>query len=108
MLTVWPKLYSCKPVTPMADRIEALGIDLVGRLSSRARRTRSACVVALGKIIIRPRGIMHKERSEREGAPYPKGSPTTKKAISSLSALAKISSLEDSTISRSARMTWRP
>lgn len=34
--------------------------------------------------------------------PYPKGSPTTKKATSSLSALARIASLSVSTMSRSA------
>ena len=39
---------------------------------------------------------------------YPKGSPTTKKATSELSAPASMSSLADSTISRSATMIGRP
>jgi hypothetical protein len=39
---------------------------------------------------------------------YPNGSPTTRKAISFVSALARMESLLDSTISRSARMTGRP
>lgn len=43
-----------------------------------------------------------------KGDPYPKGSPTTRKATSCLAASARISSLEDSTISRSASMRGRP
>ena len=39
---------------------------------------------------------------------YPKGSPTTKNAIVTSFAPLRISSLEDSTISRSAMMTGRP
>lgn len=39
---------------------------------------------------------------------YPRGSPTTRNAISTVSAPARISSLEDSTISLSAMMTSRP
>jgi len=39
---------------------------------------------------------------------YPKGSPTTRNAMSTLSASFRISSLDDSTISRSAMMTERP
>jgi hypothetical protein len=38
-------------VQPMADMIEALGMVLVGISSSRARRTRSVCVVALEYIL---------------------------------------------------------
>jgi hypothetical protein len=34
-------------VQPIADMMEALGMVLVGIPSSRARRTRSVCVVAL-------------------------------------------------------------
>ena len=35
---------------PMADMMDALGILRTGILSSRARRTRSVCVVALSRI----------------------------------------------------------
>ena len=42
------------------------------------------------------------------GSLYPKGSPTTKKATSEVSALDSISSLADSTISRSAKIIGRP
>lgn len=45
--TVWPKLYSCRPAAPIADIIDALGIHCVFMDSSRARRVRSVCVVAL-------------------------------------------------------------
>lgn len=38
---------------------------------------------------------------------HPKGSPTTRKAMSDLSAPARISSLDDSTISRSATIIER-
>lgn len=47
MEMVCPKLYSWSPVPPMADIIEALGMVEMGTESSRARRTRSVCVVAL-------------------------------------------------------------
>lgn len=39
---------------------------------------------------------------------YPNGSPTTRKATSTLSASARMVSLDDSTISRSAMITGRP
>jgi hypothetical protein len=52
MDTVCPKLYSCRPVVPMEVRIEALGMERVGMESSRARRTRSVCVVALDQVSI--------------------------------------------------------
>lgn len=41
-------------------------------------------------------------------AAYPKGSPTTKKATSTLSASRRISSLSSSTVSRVAVITGRP
>ena len=47
------------------------------------------------------------EGNGRRGA-YPNGSPTTRNATSPLSASLSISSLDDSTISRSAMMTSRP
>ena len=39
---------------------------------------------------------------------YLNGSPTTRKATSSLAALERMASLFDSTVSRSASMTLRP
>ena len=47
MDTVCPKLYSCSPHAPMAERMEALGILRVAMERERARRLRSVCVVAL-------------------------------------------------------------
>lgn len=49
-------------------------------------------------------GVCERERSETD----PKGSPTTRNATSTLSASFRISSEEDSTISRSAKMRGRP
>jgi hypothetical protein len=46
--------------------------------------------------------------SQKTEGNYPNGSPTTRNATSTLSASLRISSLEDSTISRSAMMTSRP
>jgi len=54
----------------------------------------------------------HSTRSEKKSMNwkknYPKGSPTTRNATSVLSAPARMLSLDDSTISRSARITGRP
>ena len=87
-------------MAPMADMIDALGTVPTLILSSRARRTRSVCVVAL-KVHISFEHVW-------EGHTHPKGSPTTKNATSTLSASFKISSLALSTISRSAMITSRP
>jgi hypothetical protein len=78
----------------------ALGIERVGIESSRARRTRSVCVVAL---LDDQTGVLDNTQES-----YPNGSPTTRNATSTLSASLRISSLDDSTISRSAMITSRP
>lgn len=87
---------------PIPDMIEALGTTFVSMFSSRARRTRSVCVVALWDWVSWAfvSGVL--------GMSYPNGSPTTKKTISALSAPARMSSLPVSTSSLSASMTGRP
>lgn len=52
MDTVWPKLYSERPVQPTPVRMEAAGRVRTGMVGVdwRARRRRSVCVVALGVI----------------------------------------------------------
>lgn len=47
-------------------------------------------------------------RDKRDVGTYPNGSPTTRNAMSFVSASARMESELDSTISRSARMTGRP
>lgn len=73
-------------MAPTAVRIEAFGSVRVGMGGScwRQRKARSVCVVAL------------------------KGSPTTRKATSMVSASLRMSSEADSTVSRSARIMLRP
>lgn len=67
------------------------------------------CVVVLVSFEIRGRqGERVKERMDGGREKYPNGSPTTRKAMSFLSASARMESEEDSTMSRSARMTGRP
>jgi hypothetical protein len=87
----------------MPVRIEALGRVCVGMERVRARRRRSVCVVALRPKSVRVYGLVKREEAE-----YPNGSPTTRKAMSTLSALERIKSELDSTISRSARIMGRP
>lgn len=59
----------------MALRIDALGMEWVGMLRARARRTRSVCVVALGGLacffedVIPGRRISWAMRREGEGVP---------------------------------------
>lgn len=86
----------------MPDMMDAFGTVRTGIDSSRARITRSVCVVALRSLSASIVG------GGQHPCAYPKGSPTTRKATSSFWALRRISSLFDSTISRSAIVIERP
>ena len=72
-------------MAPMALRMEALGMDLLGMPRVCARRRRSVCVVALIMSIIYSKFGVEKAVWYGEGL-YLKGSPTTKNATSSTSA----------------------
>lgn len=96
---------------PIADIIEAFGTVAVLMPSSRARRTRSVCVVALIfdiRIVSPPLAPWDLRKSFFQVVLYPNGSPTTRNATSTFSASCSISSLPVSTNSRSATMTGRP
>ena len=93
---------------PIADMMEALWMVWMGICSSRARRMRSVWVVALQVCQSNSGLVSQYDGEEAVRGAYPKGSPTTRKAMSVLSAPARISSLDDSTMSRSATMRGRP
>lgn len=91
-----PKRYSCSPHAPTAFMTLALCTTRTRIPLSRALSCRSVCVVALGQekqtwiwlqSVKNNRGLCC---ALKEGMTYPNGSPTTRKATSSLSAPSRI------------------
>ncbi len=113
-----PKRYSCRPHAPTAFMTDALWTTLTGMPCCRARNCKSVCVVALHRqscnystlppsFTAAALPFQEAEKASqldplsyqtslkrRQGAPWshPNGSPTTRKATSSLSAPCKIAS----------------
>ena len=82
--------------------IDALWMTSVGMFRSDARRSKSECVVALSF------SLFQSHISLAASATHPRGSPTTRNEISTVSAFRKISSDSSSTVSRVAMITSRP